>query len=225
MRSCLSLSDIDENAIASLKVDMDCLEDKMQKLEQQWIDSVLSSPAAHNSQHHHHHCSQQNFACQHSANCDRDEVTAADSDCRHLSDISQRIDKTSHVDESQPVDADLSVCTRTTKVDESGLVDLSLCGRMHDSDSQNSFNHGTVEATNSTCQQLVEHHGPVKTMQSTDVDDCDRLGVKRTAMKTCESVDQCLLESVSDRQCLAQYKSCCSQLEQLMQHFQSVTHT
>jgi len=228
MRSCLSLSVVDDNAAASLKLAMDCLEDKTRQLEQQWIDSVLTSPAAHNSQHHQQGL--QNDACQRSANCDNGEVTAADSDCRpthdnitHINESQPPIDKTTHTDESQLVDANLSVFNRTIKVDESGLVDTdqSLCSRTWDSDSQN---HMTAETVNSTCQQFVEQHRPIETTQSAGTDDCGRLSANCTAaMETCETVDQFVLEPVNDLQYLAQYKSCCSQLQQLMDHFQSVT--
>jgi len=179
MRSCLSLNAVDETVMASLKVDMERLEDETRQLEQTWKDSLWSSPADH------YHCHHADTDCQLSASCvtyqlgchtgvgnDCQMLHYNDSHCRHPCDRTTQVDESSTIDtvcqlsancvSNEASDSDCRhLCDRTTQVDKSITIDT---------DCRLSDNCITNEASDSDCRHPCDRTTQVDESSTVDRD-------------------------------------------------------
>jgi len=234
MRSCLSLNAVDETVMASLKVDMERLEDETRQLEQTWKDSLWSSPADH------YHCHHADTDCQLSANCVTYQLgchTGVGNDCQmlHYNDSHCRhpCDRTTQVDKSITIDTDCRLsdnCITNEASDsdcrhpcESSTVDRDISLY---SDSYGDVSHISAESNLSLCMYQNQRVVKTDSLQPVcHIDGSDRQGVKCPAMKLGTSVNMTPASVTAcsiSRACLSRYQSCCSKLQQLFSQFQSV---
>lgn len=212
MQRHLCLCDLDDSITASLKADIESLADEVRQLEQAWKQSLMTSAAAR--------C---HSNCQPAGNCDSDETDVSECRCNRTSQV---------VCEPSDNYARVTTCLSdshygtTSEDDKRGFpqTDRSPCKALN-SDCCDSVVRNTVQTVHA-CRELTAVKGG--TLQSiSDVHDTDASieDCTSTVCDVCrEFVRSARVDAFFTNQLqLAQYKSCCSKLDQLFGVFLSAS--
>ena len=224
MQKHLSLCDVDESIISSLKTDIESLASETRKLERAWKQSLLTSAAAR--------ChGDRRGDCQLSDNSASDETdiseecrcdATADVVCQLTDNCASNTADVSDVLDNMTSQADTHGFTQAGRSSDKALDCLCCDSAIHKTVQTNTCLHTCRELT--THVTLVKADALLSTHSARDIDCNIRDCTSTLCDVCCEFVTAAKVDKFfADPLHLAQYETCCSKLDELFRVFLSVS--